>query len=111
MTTAKRCSATTASLSENEPEAWLHFSHPPDLVRSDESRSTQLELVVQLFLIGQAVLILGLQSGDAALHLRELLFGLVQDLLRGLQVLLGFLECSLQGWWAGIKVTFSSSGT
>lgn len=74
------------------------LSHPADLVCSDESRSTQLELVVQLFLIGQAVLILGLQSGDTALHHLKLLFGRVQDLLRGFQVLLGFLECSLQGW-------------
>lgn len=78
------------------------FSHPPDLVCSDESRSTQLELVVQLFLIGQAVLILGLQSSDTALHHCELLLGLVQDLLRGFQVLLGFPECSLQGWWCRI---------
>ena len=63
-----------------------------DLVCSDQAALTQQTLGLQLVPFGQAVVVLGLQGGDALLHHRQLGLGIVKDELGGLQVLLSALQ-------------------
>lgn len=67
-----------------EDQCSLVLSYPisiPDLACSDETSLTQLILAVQLIFLRQTVLVLGLQSGNAALYRCQLFFGIIQDTL------------------------------
>ena len=58
----------------------------PYLIRAYESALTLLTLELEVFLLAHTVVVLGLQRGDALLHLVQPLFGLLQDPLRLLQL-------------------------